>query len=96
MENQHWIILYDIKNIKRLHKVAKTLESYAHRVQKSIFEVDAPESVINQLKWKLDDIIEKEEDFLLFFNVCERDWQKREFYGINVPENFGDEEYKIL
>ena len=33
MENKHWLILYDIKNEKRLVKVAKLLECYAVRVQ---------------------------------------------------------------
>ena len=34
-QNFHWIILYDIRDVKRLSKVAKVVESYGWRVQKS-------------------------------------------------------------
>lgn len=80
-ENKHWLILYDIRDAKRLNKVEKCVSSYAWRVQKSVFESNAPESTILQLKTELNRLIETE-DFVLFFNICERDWQKQEVYGV--------------
>lgn len=96
MENKHWLILYDIKNEKRLVKVAKLLESYAVRVQKSVFEITAPNSIIFCLKNKIEKVIELEYDFVLFFEICEKDWQKQQLYGINKNFETEDTKFKIL
>ena len=82
MQEGHYLIVYDIRDGKRLRKVEKCLESYAWRVQKSVFETTATEAVIAQAKARLKEII-KDEDFVLFFKICERDWQKQEKYGKN-------------
>lgn len=83
---KHWLIVYDIRDEKRLVKVGKCMESYAWRVQKSVFETDADERTIGQLKRRLEAIIESE-DFVLFFNICERDWQKQEKFGVGAGEH---------
>jgi CRISPR-associated protein Cas2 len=95
---KHWLIVYDIRNVKRLAKVEKCVESYAWRVQKSVFESNATENTIEQLQSRLEGIIEKTEDFVLFFKLCERDWQKQEKYGINakLKEEIPDEGFAIL
>lgn len=99
MKEKHYLIVYDICDEKRLSKVAKCIESYAWRVQKSVFETNATDETLNQLKWKLEKIIDTEVDFILFFEVCERDWQKKEIYG-KIPKNSKimnvDEEFVIL
>lgn len=81
MKEKHWLIVYDIRNSKRLSKVSKCMESFACRVQKSVFETKASDETIGQLKLRLEKIIDSETDFILFFEVCERDWQKKEIYG---------------
>lgn len=80
MKKQHWLIIYDIRDDKRLRNVAKKMESYGFRVQKSVFEANAPIEVINKLRLDVNNLIE-EEDFVVYFNLCERDWQKRIKYG---------------
>ena len=60
------------------------VESYAWRVQKSVFESSAGEETVKQLKNRLEQIIDAEEDFVLFFNICERDWQKQEKFGVGA------------
>ncbi len=92
MNIKHWLIVYDIRNNKRLSKIARCVESYAWRVQKSVFESLASEETINKLKTRIQKIINKDEDFILFFEVCERDWQKKEIYekskkGLKGNEN---------
>lgn len=98
MEQKHWLIVYDIRNAKRLSKVEKCMKSYAWRVQNSVFESDAPDMVILQLKRNLGRTIKAEEDFILFFEICERDWQKQEKFGANSKENnrLGDDKFIIL
>jgi len=95
MRQKHWLILYDIKNTKRLAKVEKCVSSYAWRVQKSVFESTAPESSIIQMKNSLKDIINEEEDFILFFDVCEKDWQKQEQYGKEKGSNVNIQNDKV-
>lgn len=98
MEKKHWLIVYDIRNSKRLSKVEKCMESYAWRVQKSVFESFAPDMTILHLKRDLGRIIETEEDFVLFFEICERDWQKQEKFGLDSNENdrMSDDKFIIL
>lgn len=76
----HWLVIYDITNEKRLTKVAKKMESFGIRVQKSVFEVEADTSVIEKLRKQVNRIIE-EDDFVVYFEICERDWQKRKKVG---------------
>ena len=98
MENKHWLIVYDIRDAKRLRKVEKCVESYAWRVQKSVFETTATEQTIGQLKFKLEKIIDEEDDFVLFFKVCEKDWQKQQKFGIGAKfeEEIKDDGFAIL
>ncbi len=81
MQEKHWLIVYDIRNTKRLTKVAKCIESFAYRVQKSVFETKATDKTISHLKNHVEKIMNLDEDFILFFEICERDWQKKEIYG---------------
>ena len=95
-QNFHWIILYDIRDVKRLSKVAKVVESYGWRVQKSVFESNADEKTINILKRRLLDIIDIETDFILFFDVCEKDWQKQEIYGTMEANKEVNDKFLVL
>ena len=96
MDNKHWLILYDIREEKRLVKVASLIESYGYRVQKSVFEADAPEYVIKELIKRIESIIDIETDFVLFFEVCERDWQKKEVFGKDKDLQNNDANFIIL
>ena len=57
------VIAYDIKDEKRLVKVAKYLESYSIRVQKSMFEVDMEykkaKKIFEGLKGLIDESVDK-------------------------------------
>mgnify|MGYP003300206191 CR=1 FL=1 len=96
MENRHWLVLYDIREERRLARVAKVVESYGSRVQKSVFEMHAPPSVVMGLKRRVEQVIDMEEDFILLFEVCERDWQKREFFGKNLEKEEDNASFVIL
>ncbi len=92
---KHWLVIYDICDVKRLRQVAKKLEGYGLRVQKSVFEVEAPVSVIADLRRQISKIIE-DDDFVVYFDLCQKCWQKKLKYG---PEEFCDEdeeEYYVL
>lgn len=96
MEKRHWLVLYDIREERRLVKIAKIMASYGQRVQKSVFEVYAPKAVVMDLKCRVEQVIDMEEDFILLFEVCERDWQKRQFFGKNLEKEENNENFVIL
>ncbi len=89
MKEKHYLIIYDISDEKRLRKVAKLLEQYAIRVQKSVFEGTMSESIKNRVRREIEGIINCDEDYVVIFSICEKDWQKREKYG--VQEYLDDE-----
>lgn len=92
---KHWLIIYDIREPKRLRKVAKVMESYGIRVQKSVFEMIANRSVVDKLRQKIRQII-MEEDFVVYFDICEKDWQKQMKYGPDKFKTLEDEDFYIL
>ncbi len=82
MEKQrHWLVIYDIRNEKRLLKVAKIIQNYGFRVQKSVFEVNADKNVIEGMRFFIKHAIDEEKDFVAYFEICEEDWQKKEKFG---------------
>lgn len=65
-----FLITYDIACPKRLRKIAKTLEMYAYRIQKSIFFL--PKATLTDMKnltLKLESTINKNQDDLRVYQV---------------------------
>jgi len=87
---KHWLVIYDICDAKRLRRVAKKLEGHGTRVQKSVFELEAPAAVIADLRRRIAEII-KDDDFVVYFDLCQKCWQKKLAYG---PEEFQDHDEK--
>ncbi len=90
----HWLVIYDIRDEKRLRRVAKIAENYGLRVQRSVFELECDRKTIDRLRTELQKIIE-DEDYVVYFNLCEPDWQKREKYGVGRYNEEPNEEYYI-
>lgn len=93
---KHWLVLYDIKDGKRLRKTAKVLEDYGGRVQKSVFELYASKEIINHVRLDLSSVIDCEEDFVLYFEICEKDWQKQIKIGVGKKIDAEDDDFLIL
>lgn len=51
------VVIYDIADDKRRGKLSKFLESYGHRVQKSVFELLIERSKINKIRTQIDKIV---------------------------------------
>lgn len=90
----HWLIIYDIRDEKRLRRVARVAENFGTRVQKSVFEMEIDEKQLSRLRTEIQKIIE-DEDYVVYFNLCEPDWQKREKYGKGRYDEEPNEEYYI-
>lgn len=77
-KSKRWYLLcYDIREPKRLQKVAKLLEGYGHRLQYSIFRCHLTKRELERLNWQLTCITESEDD-ILTVGLCE-----------HCTENFG-------
>ena len=90
-----WLIIYDIKDAKRLSKIAKLMLNYSIRVQKSVFEAIADYSVIEELRIQVRSVIEPE-DYVVYFKICDSDWQKREKFGVGSKIELEQNEFRIL
>ncbi len=90
-----WLVIYDIRNERRLHKIAKIMERYGVRVQKSVFEMMCDEKAITRMRNEAKSIL-KEEDSLIIINLCAQCWQKKIQYGVKTPGIGEYEKYKIL
>ena len=75
------LITYDVNTnselgTKRLRKVAKQCVNYGQRVQNSVFECSLTPAQLVNLKKKLLDIIDEENDSIRFYNLG-KNWQNR-------------------
>lgn len=71
MARQWHIVGYDIRDPKRLRRVARLMEGYGHRIQYSLFCVQASSRQIERLRWELSQVIH-EEDHILIVGLCSK------------------------
>jgi CRISPR-associated protein Cas2 len=67
-----YVVAYDICDPKRLRKVAQTCEDFGLRRQYSVFLCRLTAADLVRLKSRLYDIIDLQEDQVLFIPLCER------------------------
>jgi len=96
MKHQHWLVLYDIREPRRLSRVEKAVSAYCVRVQKSVFEYRGEEVYVRDLLRKRVESLLGEGDFVAIVPLCERDWQKVEQYGKIVPSQYVTGPFEIL
>jgi len=89
-----YIIAYDIRHPKRLAKVFKTMKDFGQHRQYSIFECRLSEVAILKLKNKLENIIDPQNDQVLFIKLCERCLNNIETMGI--PRLVAPDGYMII
>jgi CRISPR-associated protein Cas2 len=70
MAEKSWhLITYDVRDPKRLRRVAKKLEGYGARMQYSVFRCRLDRVALEKLCWELAEII-KDNDDLLVMPIC--------------------------
>jgi CRISPR-associated protein Cas2 len=75
------LVCYDISNPKRLRKVARTCEDFGYRKQYSVFLVRVSATDFVRLRSRLYDIIDRNEDQVLFIPLSESGLQRMEAIG---------------
>jgi len=83
------IMVYDV-NVKRVAKALKISRKYLHWVQNSVFEGEITQAKFVKLKNELKDLINKEEDSVIFYILRSTSYTKREIIGLEKggEENF--------
>lgn len=65
-----YLITYDISQDRRRHHLAKVLEGFGYRVQRSVFEAHLSRSQFKALKRAVASIIEPTEDSVRYYSLC--------------------------
>ena len=84
------VVSYDIANNRRRQKVVKIMEGYGRRVQYSVFECHLSAQNYRRLKEKLSSVINRKEDSILFYQLCQSCLQKRDGLGLRRPQRRQD------
>jgi len=71
------------------------MKDYGIRVQKSVFEVDVKKAVFEEMKLRIEEIIEPLEDGVKYFPLCEKCHGTVEIIGQGIFID-PDKEYYIL
>lgn len=66
----HLIVCYDIAGTKRLVKMEKLMEGYGQRLQDSVFECYLESKQVVQMRGKVDALIVKDEDSVIYVTLC--------------------------
>lgn len=80
-----YLIAYDIRDPKRLQKLAKIVQDYGLRMQKSIFEAEMTTSELKDMKTRMKNVINPAEDGIKIFRLCQMCEAKRTGAGLGVP-----------
>jgi len=80
------LVTYDVRTTtldgrRRLQKVAKICQNYGQRVQNSVFECVVDGKQFTQLKSKLKEVVNADEDSLRFYRLGNRYKEKVEHVG---------------
>ena len=65
------LVAYDIADNRRLKQVAKLMEAYGERVQRSVFECLINEHQLQVLMHKVKYLMKRKEDKVQFYHLCE-------------------------
>jgi len=91
-----WVI-YDIQKNRIRAKVAKTaLEAGLYRVQKSVFLGSINRTRLDELKLRIGDIIDEDNDSIYIFPMCEPDFNKAILMGQAFDKEMVTDEVKAL
>jgi CRISPR-associated protein Cas2 len=79
------VVAYDIRDDRRRDRVAKILEGFGQRVQYSVFECRLDRVQYLRLRTRLEEVIDREEDVVSFYFLCEADVRRIERMGSRPP-----------
>jgi CRISPR-associated protein Cas2 len=94
--NKKWyLISYDVRDSKRLYRVAKCLGGYGNRIQYSIFRCYLGKRHLERMKWELTKIMEKE-DALLIVGLCNSCASRVKSVGCEIEWSTENKTFEIV
>lgn len=94
------LITYDVETVskdgqRRLRKVSKQCVNFGQRVQNSVFECILDPAQLTVLKFRLEEIIDKDKDSIRFYFLGNNWTRKVDHLGVSESRNFEDETFII-
>ena len=77
-----YLVSYDVVDDKRRTKISQKLEDYGKRVQYSVFECILDDKKIEELKEKILEILDEDEDSIRIYNLCQSCIKNVKVFGI--------------
>jgi CRISPR-associated protein Cas2 len=69
--SKHWyLVTYDVREPRRLRRVAKSLEGYGTRIQYSVFRCRLRPRELERMHWELTKILDPTDE-LLIIGLCD-------------------------
>jgi CRISPR-associated protein Cas2 len=84
MNFRHVLVSYDVVEDRKRLLLAKFLKGYLERVQKSVFEGVIPDRHLETLKQGIEARIDRAEDSVRIYGLCERCVSSVEIIGTGV------------
>lgn len=92
MTLRHLLVSYDIVDDRKRFQLAKYLKGYLDRVQKSVFEGVIADRRLETLKRGIEKRIDRTEDSVRIYTLCERCVSGVEIIGTGVYVEAQDED----
>ncbi len=83
-----WLAVYDIADPKRLRRVARVMQRFGVRVQKSVFECNLATSALTDMKTAALGVMEEAEDSLRIYPLLDNSRSKQTILGCGVVAPF--------
>ena len=95
MNTRHLLVSYDVVDNKKRLRLSKYLKGYLERVQKSVFEGVIPDRQLETLKRGIEARINREEDTVRIYALCDRCVASVEIVGTGVYIEEEDEDVVV-
>lgn len=69
MSRNWYLVTYDVREPRRLRRVAKHLEGHGQRIQYSVFRCRLRPRELERLQWELTKLLDQDDD-LLIIGLC--------------------------
>jgi CRISPR-associated protein Cas2 len=89
------VVSYDIPDDRRRTRVMKALKDFGAHVQYSVFECDLKAEDYRRMRERLIKLIDRKEDSLHFYVLCQEDVKKRKVWGAKRAEASPDSWYLV-
>jgi CRISPR-associated protein Cas2 len=95
MHFRHLVVSYDVVEDRKRLQLAKFLKGYLDRVQKSVFEGVIADARLESLKRGIEKRIDRAEDSVRIYTLCERCVSNVEIIGTGVYVEREDEDVLV-